>query len=244
MSIRLNIYVRLLPLPRSCDASTMMDTRPPDIPEAPDESAQDEAAPLLSVGEAAARLGITPRAVRQRIEGGKLPGTMLDGRWYVPGDVIENRPRISRASRPRATHTPPAPPSPVTGHGEGKSEAEAPHASLTSSPLPPQEEPSRFPIQDATRASLEAVMYEWLTPLVDRIAELERERGRLLERVENAEHARTEADRAYARVEEERAMLTRIIATREQARLPEATPAPLPKPGGLQVFFRWLTGKE
>jgi len=227
----------------------MMDASPPDIPPARDESAQGDAAPLLSVGEAAARLGITPRAVRQRIEGGKLPGTMLDGRWYVPVDAVENRPRPAqrapaRASRPRATDTPPAPPSPVTAHGEGASEAEAPHASPTSPPLPPREESSRFPIQDATRASLEAVMHEWLTPLVDRIAELERERGRLLERVENAEHARTEAERAYARVEEERAMLTRIIAAREEVSTPEAVPPRPAQSGGLQAFFRWLTGKE
>jgi len=240
----------------------MTDTSPPDIPPARDESAQGierdtsqtEAAPLLSVGEAAARLGITPRAVRQRIEGGKLPGTMLDGRWYVPVDVIENRPRPAqrapaRASRPRTPHAHAAPPFPVTEHGEGASEGEAPHTSPTSPPLPPREEPSRFPMQDATRASLEAVMHEWLTPLVDRIAELERERGRLLERVENAEHARTEAEQAYTRVEEERAILTRMIAAREHAPPPDTAqraPAP-PRPaqsGGLQAFFRWLTGKE
>jgi predicted nuclease with TOPRIM domain len=56
----------------------------------------------------------------------------------------------------------------------------------------------------AARAQLEAIRDEWLRPLVDRIGELERENGRLGERLDTTARERYELRTAVARLEAER----------------------------------------
>lgn len=43
---------------------------------------------FITVREAAAIIGVTPRAVRQRIEDGRLRATMIEGRYYVTRDAL------------------------------------------------------------------------------------------------------------------------------------------------------------
>ena len=49
----------------------------------PDQQHIPPESPLVSVQEAAPRLGISERAVRKRIAAGKLAGVMIDRAWYV-----------------------------------------------------------------------------------------------------------------------------------------------------------------
>lgn len=43
---------------------------------------------FITVRDAAAIIGVTPRAVRQRIEDGRLRATMIEGRYYVTRDAL------------------------------------------------------------------------------------------------------------------------------------------------------------
>ncbi len=45
--------------------------------------------PFITVREAAAIIGITSRAVRQRIEDGRLCATMTEGRYYLTRDAVQ-----------------------------------------------------------------------------------------------------------------------------------------------------------
>lgn len=44
--------------------------------------------PLLSVTEAAEEIGVSPQAVRLRLEAGTLPGTKVGATWVVPAAAI------------------------------------------------------------------------------------------------------------------------------------------------------------
>ena len=202
--------------------------------------------PHLAVREAAARLGITPRAVRQRIEDGRLVGTMIDGRWYVPLASVEDARSMPHSARPG----PSTPPSVRTMTEQGEETPSVPppmreEAPMSAGPLLP----------DATRASLEAVMREWLTPLVDRIAELERERGHLEERAHASEERAVVAEAARTRAEEERATLLRTLAAiqapvpaspqesaKESVSVSRNEPPTTEAPGPLRALWRWFTG--
>jgi excisionase family DNA binding protein len=49
----------------------------------------------LSISEAAQRLGITTEGVRKRIQRGQLAAHKVDGRWFVPGQVVGHMSRTS-----------------------------------------------------------------------------------------------------------------------------------------------------
>lgn len=51
------------------------------------EEGKEEA--FITVREAAAIIGVTPRAVRQRIEDGRLCATMSEGRYYLTRDALQ-----------------------------------------------------------------------------------------------------------------------------------------------------------
>ena len=76
----------------------------PDDP-TPGSARGDAAAPVrLTVAGAAARLGVSPRTVRRRIERGELSGELaaLDGggrAWFVTLGESDNRPKDNRAAR-------------------------------------------------------------------------------------------------------------------------------------------------
>ncbi len=52
-------------------------------------SAEGKEDAFITVREAATILSITPRAVRQRIEDGRLRATMIEGRYYVTRDALQ-----------------------------------------------------------------------------------------------------------------------------------------------------------
>jgi len=53
-------------------------------------SAEGKEDAFITVREAAAIIGVTPRAVRQRIEDGRLSATMIEGRYYVTRDALSS----------------------------------------------------------------------------------------------------------------------------------------------------------
>lgn len=60
------------------------------------------AAGLLSVAEAAARLGVSPSRVRQRIEDGSLAAERIGNQWGIHPQALEDgAPKLSRSMSPR-----------------------------------------------------------------------------------------------------------------------------------------------
>ena len=174
---------------------------------------------VVSVADAAAMLGISPGAVRKRLERGQLVGRKHAGQWSIVLSATD--PGAHDATR----HDPVASPrSHATGHdATGR---DAPSVTVTPAAL----------------AQLEAIRDQWLAPLVDRIGTLERENGRLEERLTTTERERDalrwEQDRLAEQAPTERASwddLTRTAAERdtlkeEVARLRSAQDAPEKSP--------------
>jgi len=111
----------------------------------------DTDAVVLTVADAAQLLGISPGAVRKRIERGQLAGRKVSGQWRVTvGATDATEYDATDATRPDTTQR------------------------NATAGLPPP-----VAVSDAARAQLAAIRDEWVAPLVDRIGALERENGRL-----------------------------------------------------------------
>lgn len=62
---------------------------------------------LLSVTETAAELGVTPQAVRQRLDGGTIAGTKIGSTWAVPrAEVLRLKAAAVPTARPPAYRSP------------------------------------------------------------------------------------------------------------------------------------------
>jgi hypothetical protein len=137
----------------------------------------------LTVSEAAALLGITPRAVRKRLAAGELRGQLVDGAWlvWIPVDV-EPRPdpagdradrgqgagsAVPRCAEPEPQAEPAPPPEPGGEPGQL-------HAANSSAQ--PQAEPP--PVPPTLPPQLAAVMEQWLAPLIAQIGDLREQLGR------------------------------------------------------------------
>jgi hypothetical protein len=187
---------------------------------------------LLSVREAADRLGIGERAVRKRIAAGTLNGVKgAGGVWYValhqssapaqpePSEPIRF-PQRNRADRGTQNHG--ADPGTGTSSDPGTAAAHPAGPTLTA------------------RTQLDLIMSEWLAPLVNRIGSLERENGRLETRITQLE---TELTAAQTSAIPPAAPTTptdspapaddRSISPRSKSRVAPAQP----RLGG---FWRWL----
>jgi len=105
----------------------------------------------FTVREAAKKLGISTRAVRFRMESGKLESTQIDGKWfvYLPSTGEEEASEVKENGRISYLHS-----------EEGKKEEEAPQ-NVT---VPPQ---------------MQMIMDTWLAPIVQRVEALSRENGKL-----------------------------------------------------------------
>jgi len=63
---------------------------------------------LLSVKQAAERLGVSPRRVRMLIEGGKLVAHQLGREYAIEEGALEGVKVYGKAGRPKKTSSPPA----------------------------------------------------------------------------------------------------------------------------------------
>lgn len=163
-----------------------------------------------TVPQVARLLGISERAVRKRIDTGTLAAER-DGRRWLVCLVAEPEPE------PRGT-TPEPNPEP---NGTDAEPIEADYR----------------PVPGAARAQLEAIRDEWLLPLVDRMAALEREAGMLTAERDAARH------RAETAEAERDALTARLVAleaagraTAADATNEAAAPAETPQQGGKR---RW-----
>lgn len=116
-----------------------------------------------SVRDAARLLGISGRAVRFRMESGKLTGTQIDGKWmvYLPSD--EGRKETEEGRNTGSDYI-----------VEGNSAEEA--------FPPPRQSVSRPPEQ------MQMIMNEWLAPLTAKISDQAEEIGRLKAEVVQKTH--------------------------------------------------------
>jgi excisionase family DNA binding protein len=128
----------------------------------------------LSVQEAAARLGVSEKTIRRRIKSGALPAFQLP-----TSQGYEWRVQVDDA----AAHLDGAPVH-AAGHGQEpgqrRVQVDTPAAQHADpQPIEADYRTSAVVVSPAASAQLTAIMDTWVTPLVDRIAELERDRGRL-----------------------------------------------------------------
>ena len=154
--------------------------------------------------EVAGRLaGISPRTLRHWIRGGKLPAVAgKRGNLVKLGDVRQ----LADVTGKSAGNGPAAPGNSATS-ADGNADTPPVAASLPAG------------VSDAARRQLDLLRDEWLLPLVDRIADLERRGGRL------------EAERDQARAEADRLRAEVAALLEEQARpMGQLTPAPLWQP--------------
>ena len=131
----------------------------------------DSATMILSVADAAQLLGVSPGAIRKRIERGQLPARKVAGQWRVILDTTgHDATGTTSATRPDVT----------TRHDEDdkRDSIQAPPASA--------------------REQLEAIRDEWLAPLVAQISEQAEMIGQLRER---AGRLQAERDELRARLE-------------------------------------------
>ena len=128
----------------------------------------------LSVQEAAAHLGVSEKTIRRRIKSGALPAFQLPTsqgyEWRV--QVDEAAVQVDGA------------PVHAAGQGQGPGQRRvhvdtpaAQHADPQ--PIEADYRTGAVVVSPAASSQLTAIMDAWVTPLVDRIAELERECGRL-----------------------------------------------------------------
>lgn len=108
-----------------------------------------------TVLEASKKLGITTRAVRFRMESGKLEGAQIDGKWvvYLPSSVDEEVSEVKENGRISYLHG-----------EEGKKEKKEEEEPQYQPTVPPQ---------------MQMVMDQWLAPIVARVESLSRENGKL-----------------------------------------------------------------
>jgi len=106
-----------------------------------------------SVLEASKKLGITTRAVRFRMESGKLEGAQIDGKWvvFLPSSGEEEPSEMKETGRISYLHS---------EEGRKEKKEEAPQAVS----VPPQ---------------MQMIMDTWLAPIVQRVEVLSRENGKL-----------------------------------------------------------------
>ena len=156
-----------------------------------DTATDTGAAMLVTADVAAAMAGVSARTIRRWIQRGYLPATHSpDGYLVSPVDLA-----TARAA---------------TGHGRGHGHSHGHRAAVTDADTATSA-PTAV-VSPSASAQLAAIRDEWLAPLVDRIAELERDRGRL------------EAERDAARAE---------LAALKASTMPRTAP-----PGGLETTER------
>jgi len=126
----------------------------------------------MSVKEAALALGITPRAVRLRIEEKRIPATMLDGKWFVDLEGSFPASPAGRQEVPRADFAYPA---------NETCDEEVPLS------VPPSPEGRQ---EVAVPAQFRLVMDQWVNPLVSQIREQAVEIGQLQAKLEESERQR------------------------------------------------------
>jgi excisionase family DNA binding protein len=146
-----------------------------------DATGRDE---IMTVADAADVLGITPGAVRKRLERGQLSGQKVGNTWRV----LLNAPVTTEATRRDTTLRPDQ-----TRHHDTTGDDQA----TTSTDISP-----------AARSQLAAIRDEWLLPLVDRIGELEREAGQLQVQRDAAQRER---DNLADRLAEERGLADQLV---------------------------------
>jgi excisionase family DNA binding protein len=128
-----------------------------------DATGRDE---IMTVADAANVLGITPGAVRKRLERGQLSGQKVGNTWRIMLNATEATRRDTTLRQHQTRHHD------TTG------------------------DDSTTDISPAARSQLEAIRDEWLLPLVDRIGVLEREAGQLQAQRDAAQRERDDlADR-------------------------------------------------
>ena len=141
----------------------------------------DEYLPVESAGSVA---GISPRTLRYWIKGGKLPATEGQrGKLVRLGDVLA----LAEMTGKRAADGRQSPG--TAGNPATSAESTAGNAAGSSADAADQVAPAVTP---AAVAQLEAIRDQWIRPFVDRIGELERENGRLEERIMGTERERNE----------------------------------------------------
>jgi hypothetical protein len=180
-----------------------------------DTATVTDAAMLVTTAVAAAMAGVSPRTIRRWIQRGYLPATQsAEGYLVSPADLASAR----AAAGPGHGH--------VRGHGHRTAVTDAD----TATSAPPV-------VVSAASAQLAAIRDEWLAPLVDRIAELERQAGRL-EAERDAAARLVEAERQRADMAERLLVATRRQAEQLQAErdrpqvAQDAPPATRAAPGG------------
>jgi excisionase family DNA binding protein len=134
----------------------------------------DSATMILSVADAAQLLGVSPGAIRKRIERGQLPARKVAGQWRVILDA-------TGATGHDATDTTSATRLDATTRHDRDDKRD-------SMPAPPA----------SAREQLEAIRDEWLAPLVAQISEQAEMIGQLRER---AGRLQAERDELRARLE-------------------------------------------
>lgn len=127
-----------------------------------DTTATDTAI-MVTTEEAAKMAGVSARTIRRWINRGVLPSIDgPDGRMVSPADLARAR-TDARSTR---------------GHGQETS-GQRSHPDMDTATRGHDRGQDWVSVPARARQELEAVRDEWLMPLVDRIAELERENGRL-----------------------------------------------------------------
>jgi hypothetical protein len=114
-----------------------------------DTTRQDIVASVVSVAEAAHILGLTPGAIRKRIERGQLAAHKVSGQWHVVLNSDE-----------------------TTRHDSGVAPDTTRQGDAT-------RQDTTVAVSSAARSQLEAIRDEWLAPLVAQIREQAEEIGRL-----------------------------------------------------------------
>jgi len=146
-----------------------------------DATGRDE---IMTVADAADVLGISPGAVRKRLERGQLSAQKVGSTWRV----LLNAPVTAEATRRDTTAR-----QGQTRHHDTTGDD---HATASTA------------ISTAARSQLEAIRDEWLVPLVDRIGELEREAGQLQA---ERDAAQRERDDLTNRLAEERGLADQLV---------------------------------
>ena len=123
----------------------------------------------VPLAEAAARLGLSVEATRKRAQRGTLPAYKLEEHWYV----------LLGEGGQEPAHSSRTPPPTVPDNGQDGGQDTVPDSGQDAIEADYRAGAPAVVVSPAVSAQLAAIRDEWLQPLVDRIAELERERGRL-----------------------------------------------------------------
>ena len=150
----------------------------------------------ITVNEAAEKLGITPRAVRFRLQKGTLTGMQLDGAWLVYfGETGGNASVTGEKSAPET----------VTVVDEETEEGEEIPVAEREMPLPQPPNPER---------QLQAVMDSWLAPLTEKISVQAEEIGKLKAELAQAERERDAMAQALGDISQEPELPSRGLWSR------------------------------